>query len=186
MKQHFRFVVILSLVYALQSFSEDAKGNEWGPVTNNAQMSIASQAAKNELKIGQPVNLWVRYRNISTNQTVCVFAVNGTVHDPEYSFFVMSPSGKDVSPDLKKWAPESGRIMCVRPRQVRAIEFNLSAVCKFDEVGTYKITAQKRGIWTGEKSIPFSLVSNPLLLSIVPDTNAHNVQTNNPPKGLEQ
>ena len=97
-----------------------------------------------------------------------MYEVNGTVYDPSYSFVVISPSGKDISPDMKKVHPgDSGADHRVAPNQTVEIEFNLSYFCKLDEVGTYKIIAEKKAMWSPKSQKVFTVISNPLLVSVV-------------------
>jgi hypothetical protein len=47
--------------------------------------------------------------------------------------------------------------------------FYLSNIYKFEEVGTYTITANRLVDLPGEKQAQFSVGSNPLTIDIVPD-----------------
>ena len=46
------------------------------------------------------------------------------------------------------------------PHQTVEIKFDLGRLCKFAEIGTYNITAEKRGIWSVEKHKQFKVTSN--------------------------
>ncbi len=113
-------------------------------------------------------SLLIRYKNVSTNEPFDIYVVNGTVDDPSYSFVVISPSGKDISPDMKKvQRPFSGADHQVAPGQIDEIKFNLNKYCTLDEVGTYKIFAKKT-IWTNVNKT-FEAVSNPLTVTVIPN-----------------
>jgi DNA-binding beta-propeller fold protein YncE len=153
---------------AWQTFADDLKTNDWGAVTNNAQMSISLTGGGNEIKTNEPVRLLIRFRNISTNETIAIFRPNAIETDPTFSFIVVSPSGKDVSPSSPKIFVGSGGVLPIDPNQTVELEFNLSDLCKFDEVGTYKIIA-KKGVGSRDGKKLFVVVSNPLYATIVPD-----------------
>jgi hypothetical protein len=81
---------------------------------------------------------------------------------------VTSPSGKDVSPDTSKIPMyESGGICYASPGQVIEIKFDLSAICRLDEVGVYKITVKKAQIISIAKNKMFEAISNPLNITVV-------------------
>jgi hypothetical protein len=125
---------------------------------------------KRELKPGEPFNLWVRLRNLSTNQTLR-FLSSGTDQDEEHglAWVIISPSGKDISPRGTLAVAGSSRWVLVRPNGIGEFEFPLSRFCKLEEVGTYKITARKStfAIRKGEKTIV--LISNTLCIPVLPD-----------------
>jgi hypothetical protein len=169
MKKQFCYSIVVALA-VWQVFADDPKTHEWGAVTNNFQMSINLKGDKNEITTNQPCILLIRYRNVSTNEMFRVFEANGTVYDPSYSFVVISPSGKDISPDMKKvrsgdsWANHE-----VGPNQTVEIEFNLTYLCKLNEVGTYKIIAKKGQMWSVARDKEFTVVSNPLNVLVIPN-----------------
>jgi len=81
---------------------------------------------------------------------------------------VTSPSGKDVSPDTSRFQhPFSGGFRYAPPGQVIEIKFDLSAICRLDEVGVYKITVKKAKIFWLTKNKMFEAVSNPLNVTVV-------------------
>lgn len=150
---------LITRVYA------DQTGDVWGPVTNNLQMAISLSGG--EIETNQPCILSIRYRNISTNETFWIYEVNGTVYDSTYSFKVISPSGVDISPDMSKvHSSDSGEIHWLGPRQTVTIKFNLSAFCRFDETGIYKIVAKRKSIWATKERQDVTAVSNPLEISV--------------------
>jgi hypothetical protein len=154
----------------LQVFAENLKSNDLGATANNFQMTISLEGGEHQIKAGQPYSLVIRYNNISTNETFAIYEVNGTVADPNYSFVVTSPSGKDVSPDMTKiHRPFSGVFRYAPPGQIIEIKFNLSNYCKLDEVGTYKIVAKMEKVLLVAENKTFKTVSNSLNIKVVPN-----------------
>jgi hypothetical protein len=93
--------------------------------------------------------------------------VNGTVYDPTYAFTVISPSGADVSPNMANVnASGSGQDHLLGPGKTLIITFNLSVFCNFDEPGNYKVTAQRKEIWSTPKKVAFTVISNPLTVTV--------------------
>jgi hypothetical protein len=86
--------------------------------------------------------------------------------DGTYSFTVLDPSGKDISPIPNRAIAGSANIIEVPPDQTRSVEFNLSAVCKISTTGNYNIIAKKE-IWSSDGN-SFQVVSNPLVVTVVP------------------
>lgn len=68
--------------------------------------------------------------------------------------------GQDISPALPKFISGSGGQIAITPNQIQEFEFNLSHLCKFDEIGTYKIIAKKRLFPSIDDRC--EMVSNPL------------------------
>ena len=131
MKTFVNYFLMLAVLICQQGCRQsNAKDqSDWGAVTNNIQMSIRPESSADKITTNEPVKIQLRFRNVSTNETLVIFVANGTVYDPRYSLSVISPSGKDISPDLTKYSPESGLLMSIRPKQVAETELNLSSVC---------------------------------------------------------
>lgn len=166
MKKYF-YCSLITVLVTWQIFADDLKTNQWGVVTNNVQMSISLTDRGKEIKSSQPVKLLIRFRNISTNETFLVGRENAIENDPGYSWVVISPSGKDISPKPQIHTGSGGAIPLV-PNQFIEFEFNLSRLCKFDELGTYKIVT-KKSIWSPENQKLFTVVSTPLYVTVVPE-----------------
>ena len=167
MKNNLFLLIICSMLIGWQTFADDLATNDWGQVTNNAQMSINLKDGKNEIKTNHPVKLLIQIKNVSTNETFLVGRANAIENDESFSFVVIAPSGKNISPKPKN-IPGSGGADPAIPNQIIKLEFNLSNLCKFDEVGTYKIIANK-SLWSPERNKLFTVVSNPLYIAIIPD-----------------
>jgi hypothetical protein len=155
----------LTAVALWQSFAADPKANDWGLATNNLQMSITVEDVPS-IKPGQPLNLLVHFKNVSTNEVFDIYEVNGTVFDSSYSFVVTSPSGKDISPDLAKFQEaSSGRGHKLDPGRILDLKFGLAKLLTLDDVGTYTIVAKKK-VWSGTNGTWFEVVSNILKVTV--------------------
>lgn len=185
---------ILALLTVCRALAGEPAADEWGPLTNNAQMAISvtspwirsfrvgdTNAAqtpfslKKELKVGEPFSLLVRIRNFSTNQTLR-FLNDGAYPDAGLGLacVVISPSGKDVSAKMASpssgitvWGG-SGHFATARPGQTAEFEFPLSQLCKLEEIGTYKITARKSTVAFNNAQKVIGFTSNTLSVSVVP------------------
>jgi len=154
-----------SLIIIYQ-FACSLYADDWGPATNGIQMSINSTSRVDESKINQPIVLSVCFRNVSTNETFRIYQANAVEFDPGYSWSVISPSGKDISPNMQKINPsESGGFIPLLVNKTYQFQFNLSHICKFTEVGTYKIIAEK-AIYSVKSRKTIVAVSNPLNVTV--------------------
>lgn len=158
-------LISATMLSTQRGLANDPNANVWGAATNDFQMSINPNDDQHEFKTNQTCTLLIRYRNISTNDTFWVY--ERTEWDPNYAFQVVSPSGKDISPDMENIPHgDSGAVRHVGPGQIIEIKFNLSKLLRFDQIGTYRITAKNKGIWSVEKHTQFRVVSNPLIITV--------------------
>jgi hypothetical protein len=187
-----------AILVASQTLAAEVLADEWGPVTNNAQMSISAVlpgsvsgrvgfiigggtnpmggyvtnpiTVKSVIKPGEAFNLWVRLRNLSTNETLR-FVFSGTDQDEEngLAWVILSPSGKDISQRGTLAAAHSIRWVLAGPSRIGESEFPLSRFCKLEEIGTYKITARKSTFARHKDEKAFVLTSNTLSVTVVPD-----------------
>ena len=160
--------MLIALLFAWNGFVGTLQASDWGATTNNIQMSVALKNGTNGVKAEQPIVLLIRYRNASTNQVCRIYRSNEIEYDPGYTWSVISPSGNDLSPNPEKiHASESGGFIRLPPNQIVGLEFDLSQICRFDEIGTYKIVAKKE-IFSPEAKKPVTVISNPLNIVVVP------------------
>jgi hypothetical protein len=144
-------------------------------------LSRNMKAGNTTIRISEPLVLTIAFTNMSTNE---VF--NVTSH--RYSFIVITPSGKQISPhgDPMMDRKETGFVLD-RERPQGTFRFMLTGIFKFEEIGTYRITAFQLVDWpTGKKEFItvtdddgtrrqvsmdqfFTVVSNPLTIQIVTD-----------------
>jgi len=159
MKTSLYLILASGLILTRQAFGEDAKTNEWGTIACNAQMSIEIKEPTKEIKTNTPVNLTIHMKGISTNE-ICYFVIYS--YPTDFSWIVTSPSGKELL--FKESYPSAAfATMMVRLDEIPNWweDFNLSSVCIFDEVGTYKVIAKKEILSSGGLK-ECEVTSNPL------------------------
>jgi hypothetical protein len=165
MKTYITYFLIFSALSATPAFSQESNAVDWGSVSHNLQMSISIKGGNSDVQLGQKIVLTAKYKNLS-NKTFTMYEYNGAILDPSYDFKVTSPSGHDISPDMKNISPsDSGAVKPIAPGQIYEVNLDLSLVCKFETTGTYKIVATKQV--QEESGTQFKLVSNPLYINVV-------------------
>lgn len=168
MRHPFSYLSISILLISVdQCLAADADTNAWGAVTNHIQMSISLKDGSQTLKTNQPVELTVRYRNVSTNETVLFYDPRSVVADVTYSFQIISPSGTDISP-VRPTSSTAGSTFYhpIAPGGSFEADINLSSFCKFDQVGAYKVVV-KKVIFPQNVGDWFTVVSNELDVDIM-------------------
>jgi hypothetical protein len=185
---HGAVYTLLIMLVVCHAPAGGATTNEWGPITNNAQMAInvtspwsrsfrvdatnsvrSPYTVKRDLKASAHFSLLVRVRNLSTNETLNFDNSRPPNTDMEHGLacVVISPSGKDVSPDYTI-AEGSFHTATAAPNRTIEFEFPLSQLCKLEEVGTYRITARKKTAAYSRAQQALVLTSNTLSISVVP------------------
>jgi hypothetical protein len=162
------YYLSVALLGVWQSLADVTQTNDWGPATNSLQMSIRIEGDKAQIKVGQPVKLLIRYKNVSTNETFTLYEFEGVVDDASYSFIIRSPSGMYLTSDYKVQEPASGAVHGLGPGEIFETRFDIGKLYKFDQVGTYRIIAKKAEMWSPSKHQAFIVVSNPLDVKFVP------------------
>jgi len=157
---------LLMLAVSTPVLAEDGN-DQWGAETNGIQMSIKLSNGALEVKTNQPIKLVIRYRNVSTNESFPVSVGGHIEFDSSFTWTIISPSGKDISPDMLFHANQWANWYTLKPQKSKDVEYDLSVRCNFFESGTYKITLQK-GISSDTTQRLFTVVSNPLNVTIVP------------------
>jgi len=150
------------------SFAANTNLYEWGPTIGSFQMSIRLKDGGTELKSNQPIDLMVRIKNSSTNETLKFVLYNGQVDSPSnFSLSILSPSGKDiyvwhspVTPGGEVYGNASSVI--VPPGGVSEFPFRALGLSESLTNGVYTIVARKK-LFHGQTGI-----SNTLLLNVVP------------------
>jgi len=132
------------------------------------------------IKISQGVELTITLTNMWTSDEKFGIPPGGD------SFVVVTPSGKQMFPQGNALFFGNGRSFLDSNRLKRhTFRFNLSSICKFDEMGVYTIVVEKPLYWhsrneavfdrdgskVGDRTILewFSVKSNPLTIKIVAD-----------------
>jgi len=173
MKTYLYYLSIFTTLFACPVFADDINTNDWGALVNNVQMSIGLADDKQEITNNQPVILLIRFRDVSTNESFHIYSMNTIQGDPQFSYVVISPSGKNISPKMDSSPTGSGQFIRITPNKVVKRRFDLSRVCKFNEIGIYKIVA-KRWVNSTVDQKAYLLVSNPLNVPIVQASNKLN------------
>lgn len=149
-------------VYAIRG--AETNGFKWGPIAGNFQMSVRLRDGGNEIKTNQPVDLMIRLRNLSTNESYN-FIYGGALSVPtpgEFSLEVISPSGKNICKYPKYSNGGSSVWAHVPPHGTWEQEFPLGRLIEYETNDVYKIVV-RRMIHTN-----VVVISNPLYLKVVP------------------
>jgi hypothetical protein len=132
------------------------------------ELSGRLKAGDTTMKGTDEVVLTVVFSNISTNETFRI-DTSGMIYDRLCSFQVLSPSGKELSPQTLPSTIRRRVSYALGPNRTQRLALPMSAILKFDEIGAYTITARRILWWPGGKQEWFTVVSNPLSIKIVPD-----------------
>jgi hypothetical protein len=187
------YTIILTTLAVWQVFADDFKTNDWGSMTNKLQMAISiippnSKAIKklgpetnyiqslrphgytNEIRVNEAFSLLVRIKNSSTNEAYSSYVTIDANPDLRSGLActVISPSGKDMSPHPAATHTTffSGSFIVVSPQQIGEFEFKLSDLCRLSEAGIYTITAKKEFRASEVTNRFFTVLSNPLKVSV--------------------
>jgi len=166
MKQHSIVIIFLVVACAFKVFADDQDTIKWGAWTNGVQMSIAIKDEPGPIKIDEPFRLLIKIKNGSTNATLYFNRWLAINVNPSFLVDVRSPSGKNLSPNANVVASGSGFVVSIPPKQVYEYEFNLSYLCRFNELWIYTITVGQL-LGSGGKN-GWWVISNPLPLTVVP------------------
>jgi hypothetical protein len=125
-KRYVYFILALISAAVLAGSASGAAGGDWGDITNNVQICLALKGKQREIKPKEPVTVLVRFRNLSTNRTIGVFETGAPEYDDTYSWSVISPSGKNISPDFKTIPTcDNGHTLWIPPAHTEQVELNL-------------------------------------------------------------
>jgi len=162
MKTHIYLSFLLLL--GLQARGDDGTIQKWGVITNGIQMSIALDGRDRDINTNEQFQLLVQIKNLgASNAWSYVENVANSESGSGLHCDVVSPSGKDISPNIE-FRGEGGGFINLLSGTTNSFKFDLSSICKFNEIGLYKITAQK-AISQGEKS--WTVTSNPLFVKVI-------------------
>ena len=177
MKTSFLCLGIIATCFIAKPLAGVAQTNEWGPITNDVRMALIFKGKQASIKTNQPFSVLIRVNNLSTNRPYVWGQALVNRPDTAGIFSVISPSGKDVSPTIPKVYLRGSMVSIrVTPGETRDQEFNLGAFCKFEEIGTYKITLKR---YIGNPTNHGWMFANTINLSVVPGTWKPD-KTNNP------
>jgi len=172
MKQAIYYLLPLVAIIAWHG-SVAGQTNEWGPATNGIQFSIGQSGGESTLEPNSPVTLVLSCRNLSTNgfHFGISYGPSGDRVSPGFECIVTTPSTNEVKLDLTEpagsWAKGRGVNILPNPKRISMTGLSVGSAFTFDEVGTYKIVAHLK-LLSPETQKPFTVTSNPLLLSVKP------------------
>ena len=164
--------ITLAALAVFRALVSGAETNVWGAATNKFQISICTKGGEKHFKSNEAVTLLIRLRNLSATETFVFYRANAAERSPDFSYTVIAPSGKDVSPPRPFGYHGSGTTVDIRPRDSEEMQVNVSKLCTLGEIGTYKIIVRhwpSRWPVRGDKPLElFEAVSNPLYVCIGP------------------
>lgn len=158
----------LAVSLSVPVFAGITGSGDWGSATNNIELRIGLDGGERQIKTNQSFQLLIHIRNTSTNSPFYFLSPLAIFNGEPFTFEVISPSAKDIAPAPPKVERGSAEVITVRPNQDYKCNFNLGYLCKFNEVGTYKILAKMNVGMVKSKKI--WAISNPLFVIVVSDT----------------
>jgi hypothetical protein len=172
MKKGLYPLAALAVLAVWSAFAGEPITPEWGAMTNNVRMSITLESGQGEVKTNEPVGLLIRIKNTSTIEDFLIVHRNRIEYDELFSFSVISPSGKVITP-IHTGVGGSGTIGRLAPSETIVFKFNLSSRYKFEMAGTYRVVAtreicaRRRNNASAVAIVPFEVVSNPMDVHVV-------------------
>jgi len=175
MKTIFNVILFICILSGCRAFASDLVPGDWGPTNCGAIMALTLPDSAIQFKTNQPINVAICVKNVSAG----ILYMMHTKETDDFTFVIISPSNKNVSPAPH---PDSGInfrniTQTVKPNDNMNYSIDLSVVCKFSEIGTYKVTAKRKVIAGCE------IKSNTLNILIVPGDWKPEL-TNAPPFGF--
>jgi hypothetical protein len=131
------------------------------------ELSRSLKAGSKTINKGDPITLTISFTNASITQTFYMLTSRNIEDDTQYSFTVITPSGKQIAPHANPRGAFSGGHRTLAANGTIQFTFALSKVCSFDEIGDYIISATRIMEQHGEKESFFKVVSNPLKIAVV-------------------
>jgi hypothetical protein len=160
------YPLILFLLLGFNALADDRVVKQ-GELASSIEMSISLKANETKIAIDNSVVLRIVLKNLTTNQTFSIYSSLREETEEALSFVVTTPSGTNKI--ILTGPPHSGAIILIPPGETREIEFNLSRLCGFQEIGDYKVVAKYRNLWGTPY---FEAISNPLEVSVVKASGA--------------
>jgi hypothetical protein len=157
MKKIISLILMLEAITSSRAFADNTN-NAVSPC--EAEISIRLKEPTKEIRTNEPVIMAIQIKNTSTNEML-LFRIDNLPSD--FTWAVTSPSGKDLAPkpDLLHEAI-SGSFPKLKPQESREADYDLSEVCNFNEVGTYKVVVKKEVFSLLPDRKKCEIASNPL------------------------
>jgi hypothetical protein len=157
MKKVLSLILTISTITGSRAFASDT--NKTVVSFCDAEISIKLKEPAKEIKTNEPVVVTVQIKNTSTNETL-MFLIENVPTD--FSWNIISPSGKDLSPTNQFPAGGSGWMPKLKPLELRETDFDLSSVCRFTEAGTYKVAVRKEVFFISHERKKCEIISTPM------------------------
>jgi hypothetical protein len=77
--KNYCYSCIVYLIASCLAFADDTNVYEWGPKAGNFQLSIRLKGGGKEIKTNQPLDLMIRFRNLSTNESLSFMLWGGDI-----------------------------------------------------------------------------------------------------------
>jgi hypothetical protein len=143
----------------------DTNRYEWGPVISNLQMSIHLKDGGTEIKTNQPVEMVMRIRNLSTNQTFTFTWWVGTDIIPRSQFEpVISRSEVDPPGSFSEDGSYNRPVIMasVSPGSIYECKVNGGVITNCKTNSVYTVVARRI---TGTNLV---VISNPIYVKVLP------------------
>jgi hypothetical protein len=109
MKTRFIYYTMLLMVVVSRAANGETIADEWGTVSNEVQMSISLKGGNRILKTNESFQLLVRVKNLyGTNVWSFLNALPTTDGGGGLDCEIISPSGRDISPDVTYFSVSGG------------------------------------------------------------------------------
>jgi hypothetical protein len=157
MKKTISLILTIGTITGSQVFADDT--NQIGTASCDAEISITLKEPAKEIKTNEPIIVVIQIKNTSTNE-ILLFRIKNVPTD--FTWNIVSPSGKDLSPTNQFPAGGSGSFPKLKPLELSGADYNLREVCSFNEVGTYKVFAKKEVFFILPTRKKCEIISKPL------------------------
>lgn len=164
-------LVLVQIIMQSNVFAQDEKQFEWGPSTNQIQISLSLVGNPAKIKVGSSIPLLIQIRNASTNEAFNTSYSGGCGPAQGLAFTIIKKGlwDENVSPEFPKdyYAGFSIADISAKPSQTVHFPYDLHILQKvgflkkLNHPGTYQVIAELTGTM-GAKT--FTVVSNPLIL----------------------
>lgn len=159
------YSVFFYLIPCHLAVAGDTNHYEWGPVISNLQMSIHLKDGGTEIKTNQPVELVVRIRNFSTNQSfrftwwVGIDIIPHSRREPVISRSVVDPPGTFSESGSYNRPTTSAS---VSPGGIYECHVNAGVITNCKTNSIYTVVARR------VEGTNVVIISNPLDVKVVP------------------
>src|SRR5207245_634415 len=119
MKSYSYYASIFVAFTIARALGASSGTNDWGAVTNGAQMSLSLKEGEKGIKTHEPVVVKIRLRNLSASETFHFNLAKENAQSWPFRFQVISPSGQQSEKASEAYG--RGRFVEVGPEQTREL-----------------------------------------------------------------